>query len=83
MPLGQWHGGKRHETSLASVSCAVSEWRMEPMRWREVALLVQLIYNRAPATSLNGLALVTVMTGLAAMPPLDPLAFSGTLGKTT
>ncbi len=37
---------------------------------------VQLIYNQAKAASLNGLARVQVMTGLAVMSHLDSIAVS-------
>jgi hypothetical protein len=56
---------------------------MGPNRWRELVPLVELIYNKAPAASLNGLAHVPVMTGLAVMSPLDSIAVPGRLGPIT
>jgi hypothetical protein len=56
---------------------------MEPKRRRESVPLVQLIYNQAPAASLNGLAPVHAMTGLAAMSPLDSIAVPGRIEPTT
>jgi hypothetical protein len=61
----------------------LSEWKMEPKRWRELVPMVQLIYNQAPAASLNGLAPVQVMTGLAVMSPLDSIAVFGRIKRTT
>jgi hypothetical protein len=61
----------------------LSEWKMEPKRWRELVPLVQLIYKQAPAASLKGLAPVQMMTGLAVMSPLDPIAVPGRIEPTT
>jgi hypothetical protein len=44
---------------------------------------VQLIYNQAPAASLNGLVPEHVMTGLAVMLPLDSIAVLGRIEPTT
>jgi hypothetical protein len=55
----------------------LSEWKMEPKMWRELVPLVQLIYNQAPAASLNGQAPVQVMMGLTVMSPLDFIAVPG------
>jgi hypothetical protein len=61
----------------------LSEWKMEQQRWRELVPLVQLIYNQSPAASLDGEAPVRVMTGLAAMSPLDPVAVPQGMARTT
>ncbi len=58
-------------------------FRVLPKRWRKLVPLVQLIYNQAPAASLNGLPPVQVMTGLAVMSPLDSIAVRGRIEPTT
>jgi hypothetical protein len=60
----------------------LSEWKMESKRWREFMPLVQLIYNQAPAASLNGLVPVQVMTGLTVM-SADSIAVPGQIEPTT
>jgi hypothetical protein len=61
----------------------LSEWKMKPKRWRELLPLVQLIYNQARAASLNGLAPVQVLTGLAVMSHLDSSAVPGRIEPTS
>ena len=61
----------------------MSEWRMDPARWRELVPLVQMVYNQAPAPSLGNIPPVKVMTGIEPMSPLALLQQPGSAEPIT
>jgi hypothetical protein len=78
LSMGEWYCGKQQQTVLRVFWVLLLEWKMEPKRLHELLL----IYNQAPAASLNGLAPVQVMTGRAEMSPLDSIAVPGRIEPT-
>ncbi|ETV71524.1 hypothetical protein H257_13187 [Aphanomyces astaci] len=51
----------------------LSEWRMAATQWNEIHMVVMLIMNQLPSSSLGGVAPVTAMSGRPAMSPLDTI----------